>query len=115
MAIQHDYPINVLSNKLAVEYLRYSSHNQDEASIAAQRRAIHAWAQKNGITIIREYIDEARSATSDDRENFMQMIDDIRSGRVKVDYVLVHKLDRFARNRYDSAIYRKELQKKASG
>ena len=112
MAIQHDYPINVLSNKLAVEYLRYSSHNQDEASIAAQRRAIHAWAQKNGITIIREYIDEARSATSDDRENFMQMIDDIRSGRVKVDYVLVHKLDRFARNRYDSAIYRKELQKK---
>lgn len=93
----------------AVAYPRFSSDNQHEESIIAQLRAIRDYAEKNNITIIKEYIDEARSATTDDRPNFLRMIKDITSGRIKVDYVLVHKLDRFARNRYDSAIYRREL------
>lgn len=95
---------------LGVDYLRYSSDNQREESIIAQRRAIEEYAKKNDITVIREYIDEALSAKSDDRPSFLQMLDDIINGIISVDFVLVHKLDRFARNRYDSAIYRKRLK-----
>ncbi|WP_217267307.1 recombinase family protein [Thermanaeromonas sp. C210] len=49
--------------------------------------------------MVREYIDEARSATTDDRPGFLQMISDLRNGVIRPDLVLLHKLDRFARNR----------------
>ncbi len=52
---------------------------------------------------------EAKSATTDRRPNFQRMIED--SGRNLFDIVLVHKLDRFSRNRYDSAIYKSKLKK----
>ena len=97
--------------KKAVAYARFSSDNQHEESIVAQLRAIREYAAKENVTIIKEYIDEARSATTDDRPNFLKMIKEITSGRLEVDFVFVHKLDRFARNRYDSAIYRRELAK----
>lgn len=93
----------------AVAYARFSSDNQHEESIAAQLRAIREYADKENVTLLKEYIDEARSATTDDRPNFLRMVKDITTGRLEVDYVYVHKLDRFARNRYDSAIYRREL------
>lgn len=95
----------------AVAYARFSSDNQREESIIAQLRAIREYAQQKGYTIIKEYTDEARSATTDDRPAFLQMIHDITSGLLQVEVVLVHKLDRFARNRYDSAFYRRELKK----
>jgi len=97
-------------SKTAVAYARYSSDNQREESISAQLRAIREYAAKHDIAIIREYIDEARSATTDDRPGFQEMVWDLKNG-LKVDLVLVHKLDRFARNRYDAAIYRREIQK----
>jgi site-specific DNA recombinase len=93
----------------AVSYARYSSHHQTEASITAQLRAIHDYVKKHDIAIVREYTDEAESATTDDRPGFLRMIEDIKTNRIKCDLLLVHKLDRFARNRYDSAIYRKIL------
>ena len=96
--------------KTAVAYARYSSDNQRDESITAQLRAIREYAAKNGIEIVREYTDEARSATTDDRPGFQEMIRDLKNG-LKVDLVLVHKLDRFARNRYDAAVYRREIQK----
>jgi site-specific DNA recombinase len=61
---------------IAVDYLRYSSENQREESIFAQRRAIEEYADKNGIHIIKEYVDEAQSAQNDDRPNFLKMMDD---------------------------------------
>ena len=94
----------------AVTYARFSSDNQREESITAQLRAIREYAEREGITIIKEYIDEARSATTDDRPGFLSMIRDLKDG-LKVDLVLVHKLDRFARNRYDAAVYRREIQR----
>ena len=97
---------------LAIDYTRFSSSNQHEESILAQLRAIRAYAEKHGITIIRDYSDEARSATTDDRPQFQAMINDILHERVKVDFVLVHKLDRLARNRIDAAIYKQKLQSK---
>lgn len=95
----------------AIAYARYSDDQQREESLTAQLRAIREYAKKNRITIIREYTDEARSATTDDRPGFLKMISDIKTKQVKVDLLLVHKLDRFARNRYDSAVYRKELSR----
>jgi site-specific DNA recombinase len=97
---------------LASAYSRFSSSNQHEESITAQLRAIHGYADKHGITVIREYTDEARSATTDDRPQFLAMINDILHDRIQVDLVLVHKLDRFARNRIDAALYRQKLQSK---
>jgi site-specific DNA recombinase len=93
----------------AVAYARYSSDNQRQESITAQLRAVNSYAEKNGINIIREYTDEALSGTDDDRPGLQRLIAELRDTRPQL--VLVHKLDRFARNRYDSAIYRRELQK----
>jgi site-specific DNA recombinase len=98
--------------KTAVVYARYSSDNQREESITAQLRAIREYAKKNDTSLVKEYIDEAKSATNDDRPNFLQMIHDITTEIYSVDFVFVHKLDRFSRNRYDSAIYRHKLQLK---
>jgi site-specific DNA recombinase len=95
--------------KKAVIYARYSSDNQREESIDAQIRGIKEYAEKNNIQIVRVYTDEARSATIDNRPSFLQMINDSKLGGF--DLVIVHKLDRFARNRYDSAFYRRELKK----
>ncbi len=96
---------------LAVIYARYSSDNQREESITAQTRACREYAEKQGHSIVKIYTDEAKSAQTDDRPNFLRMFSDIKSARIKADVVLVHKLDRFARNRYDSVFYKRELQR----
>lgn len=92
-----------------VAYCRYSSEAQrDGYSIQAQTRAIDEYCKKNDYTLIHTYIDEAKSGTSDNREMFQQMIND--SEKNEFNGVIVHKLDRFARNRYDSAMYKKRLR-----
>ena len=85
----------------AVIYARYSSDNQREESIEGQIRECTAFAEKNNITILRHYIDRAFSAKTDNRPEFQNMIKD--SGKRLFDMIIVWKLDRFARNRYDSA------------
>lgn len=94
--------------KKAAIYARYSSDNQNEESIDAQIRAIREYAEKNDIQIVKIYTDEALSATTADRPQFLQMIKDSALGLF--DTVIIHKLDRFARNRYDSAFYKRELK-----
>ena len=93
----------------AVIYARYSSDNQREESIEGQIRECTAFAEKNGITILRHYIDRAFSAKTDNRPEFQNMIKD--SGKRLFDMIIVWKLDRFARNRYDSARYKAALKK----
>jgi DNA invertase Pin-like site-specific DNA recombinase len=93
----------------AVIYARYSSDNQREESIEGQIRECTAFAEKNGITILRHYIDRAYSAKTDNRPEFQNMIKD--SGKKLFDMIIVWKLDRFARNRYDSARYKALLKK----
>ena len=98
-----------LEGLVAVIYARYSSENQREESIEGQLRENYAYAKKNGITVIGEYIDRAFSAKTDRRPDFQRMIKDSAKG--KFNLVLVWKLDRFARNRYDSAYYKAILLK----
>lgn len=93
----------------AVLYARFSSDNQREESIEAQLCAIHEYCERKGIVILHEYCDRAKSATTDNRPEFLQMISDAKND--EFDFVIVHKLDRFSRNRYDSAHYKKELKK----
>lgn len=96
--------------KRVVMYARYSSDNQRSESIDAQIRAMTKYCEQNKLQIVEKYIDEAKSGmSSDKRPEFMQMIAD--SSKHIFDIVLVHKLDRFSRNRYDSAIYKNELKK----
>ncbi len=92
-----------------VIYARYSSDNQREESIEGQLRECKVFAEKNGIDIVGTYIDRALSAKTDNRPDFQKMIKD--SAKKQFDCVIVWKLDRFARNRYDSAHYKSILKK----
>ena len=94
---------------VAVIYARYSSENQREESIEGQLRECYDFAKKNGISVIGEYIDRAFSAKTDRRPDFQRMIKD--SGKRNFNVIIVWKLDRFARNRYDSAHYKAYLKK----
>ncbi len=92
-----------------VIYARYSSDSQREESIEGQLRECKEYAERNGITILGTYIDRALSAKTDNRPEFQHVIKDSAKGLF--DIVLVWKLDRFARNRYDSARYKNILKK----
>ncbi len=92
-----------------VIYARYSSDNQREESIEGQLRECNEFAARNGIEIIQTYIDRALSAKTDKRPEFQRMISE--SSSMKFEVIIVWKLDRFARNRYDSAHYKAMLRK----
>lgn len=96
--------------KTAVAYARYSSTNQREESIDAQLRAIREYCERENIELIAEFTDEAISGKSDNREDFQNMISQLLKGHLQADFVLVHKFNRFARNKYDSALYKKKLK-----
>ena len=93
----------------AVIYARYSSDNQREESIEGQLRECMEFANRSGATVIETYIDRALTAKTDNRPDFQRMIKD--SYKHAFDVVIVWKLDRFARNRYDSAHYKAILKK----
>lgn len=92
-----------------VIYARYSSDNQREESIEGQLRECMEFAERKGITVIGSYVDRALSAKTDDRPDFQRMVKD--SAKKLFDVVIVWKLDRFSRNRYDSAYYKMLLKK----
>ena len=93
----------------AVIYARYSCDNQREESIEGQLRECKEFAERRGFTLVGSYIDRAMSAKTDNRPEFQRMIKD--SAKEIFDVVIVWKLDRFARNRYDSAHYKATLRK----
>lgn len=89
--------------KTAVIYARYSSDRQTEQSIEGQLHVCQDYAQRNDIVIVDNYIDRAMSGTTDNRPAFKQMLKD--SAKKQWDYVIVYKLDRFSRNKYENAIH----------
>ena len=92
----------------AVIYARFSDHTQREESIEGQIRVCEEFAERNGLTVIEKYIDRAMTGKNDERPDFQKMLLDSRKGAFQV--VLVYQLDRFARNRYDSAIHKNTLK-----
>lgn len=93
----------------AVIYARFSSINQNELSIDGQIRECSEWAERNGFQIIKTYEDKALTGRSDRRPGFQKMIAD--SDRKQFQAVICWKTDRFARNRYDAAVYKARLKK----
>ncbi|MDE6111255.1 MAG: recombinase family protein [Eubacterium sp.] len=96
--------------RIAAEYCRYSSSAQDDGySIEAQQKAIASFALSNGYDIQYSYVDKARTGTNANRPEFQRMIEDARNGLF--DVIIIHKIDRFSRNRFDSILYKNELSK----
>lgn len=93
--------------KTAVIYARYSSDSQTEQSIEGQLRVCQQYAKSNDILIVDTYIDRAMTGTNDLRPDFQRMIKD--SNKRAWDYVLVYKLDRFSRNKYETTIHKHTL------
>ena len=87
----------------AVIYARYSSHSQRDVSIEQQLKACRKFAERQGLRIVSVYEDRALTGTSDRRPGFQKMIADAEHS--SWNYVIVYTLDRFARDRYDSAVY----------
>lgn len=92
-----------------VIYARFSSHGQTEQSIEGQLKECNDFAARNKYKVIDTYVDRALTGTSDKRPEFQQMIEDSKKRHFQ--HILVYQLDRFARNRYDSATYKAKLQK----
>jgi len=92
-----------------VFYGRYSDSGQSEQSIEGQRKACNDFAERNGYKIIAEYIDRATTGTNDSRPEFQRMIAD--SSKRQFEGIIVYQLDRFARNRYDSATNKAKLKR----
>ncbi len=96
--------------KTAVIYARVSSEEQTKGySIQAQIDACKAWAQQNGARVVAVYEEPGRSARSDNRPEFQRMDKSVLTG--EADIVLVHKFDRFARDRADSVLYKRMVRK----
>lgn len=95
--------------RTAAIYARYSSHAQREESIGQQVEVCRRWCAANGYDVAATYADEARSGRSTEgRDEFLRMVEDAPGAGW--DAVVVYKLDRFARDRYDAAIYRRRLR-----
>lgn len=92
----------------AVIYARYSSDSQTEQSIEGQLRVCEEYAKSHDIVIVNTYIDRAMTGTNDNRPAFQRMLKD--SNRKEWDFILVYKFDRFSRNKYETAIHKKELK-----
>ena len=94
-------------NRVAL-YARFSSNQQKSESVTAQIRAMEEYCKRNGLKVVAIYSDEAKSATTDNRPQFLQMIAD--SNKNMFDIALVHKLDRFSRSRMDALVYKSKLK-----
>lgn len=97
----------VATRENAIAYTRYSSSNQSQASTEAQIREIKDYCEKHNINLIKIYSDEETTGTNDNREQFKEMILASKSSNISI--VIVHKIDRFARNTYDYVVTKKLL------
>lgn len=95
-------------------YIRVSTDEQLEYSPTAQLKAIQSYAERNGISIDERFIfkDEGFSGKrAEKRPAFMSMIAAAKQKPRPFDVILVHRFDRFARNREDSVVYKSLLRR----
>jgi len=91
-------------------YVRVSSEEQvDNFSLDAQRRAIERRVEANGGVLVGMYTDEGVSGRLLNRPGFSAMLADAKRGRF--DVLVVHKFDRFSRNRYDNMVVKAMLRR----
>ena len=99
------------SPRTAVAYARYSSAGQRDVSIDQQLADIRAFATREGYTLVHEYADHARSGykNTSARTAFQTMMSAAESGAF--DTLIVWKVDRFGRNREESAVFKGRLRR----
>ena len=99
--------------KKAVIYARVSTTKQAEEgmSIDAQLKQLKQYASDNVYEVVEQYVDKGASAKTADRPAFQEMIAEVKANKDNYDAVLIHKTDRFARNREDSIIYKSLLRR----
>lgn len=97
-----------LTPKRAVIYLRVSTSEQatkggqaEGFSIPAQREANKKKAQSMGAIVTKEFVERGVSGTTINRPALKEMVKYLEEHRGQIDYVIVHKIDRLARNRTD--------------
>src|SRR5438270_10285029 len=89
----------------AVIYTRVSTEEQAQAgtSLDSQRTACLDFCRHHGFSVLRTFVEKGESAKTADRPALKQLLEYCRETRGRVHYVVVHKLDRFARNTLDHA------------
>ncbi len=92
-----------------VAYARYSSERQQESSIVVQLVEIRRFCARHNIELLHEYVDEAQTGTNANRKSFQEMIQDAQKREFR--FVIVHRMDRWARNVDDARYYKKHLRK----
>lgn len=95
-------------NNYAICYYRYSSHSQNDASIEQQREQAHKYAEKHGLSILKEYSDKALTGTSTKRPQYQLMLSEV--SKLRPAYLILWKVDRLGRDRIELAIAKKELR-----
>ena len=97
----------------AALYARVSSERQDvDLSVAAQLRALRAYAEKNGYLVVREYVDEAESGKVADRPQFQKMLDEAAKPEAPFKEILVWKFSRFTRKREHAVAFKSMLRRR---
>jgi Site-specific recombinases, DNA invertase Pin homologs len=96
-------------NNNAINYLRFSSQSQDSQTIEVQRKKCMEYAINNGLNVLREYVDEAKSGRNGDRDGLQELLKDAKSGLFQ--YVIVYNLDRYFRDAAEGMQTEKELKK----
>ena len=95
-------------NNIAVAYYRFSSHAQNEQSIDQQRELAEKYADEHGLTIVKEYADEALSGRDDTRPQYQLLLYEIKT--LKPSTLILWKTDRLGRDRYDLLIAKKIIR-----
>jgi len=97
----------------AAVYCRVSTEEQaaEGMSIMAQKKALAEYAAKNHMVVVDEFIDEGVSARTAERKQFQRMVSNAKKKPKPFDIILIHKTDRFARNREDAIIYKSLLRR----
>ena len=94
----------------AAIYARYSAGpRQTDQSIEGQIRVCMDYCRQKNMTVVEKYCDRHISGRTDERPEFQRLIEDAKAKRFEA--VVVYKTDRFARNKYDSAIYKQTLRR----
>jgi len=97
----------------AALYARVSSDRQDvDLSVAAQMRALRDYAERNGYSVAREYVDEAESGRIADRPQFRRMLDEANKPEAPFKEILVWKFSRFTRKREHAVAFKSMLRRK---
>ncbi len=94
-------------------YARCSADKQAEKdlSIPAQLDCCRLGAKQRGWEVVHEFVDAAESATTDDRPQFREMIATAKQKPTPFDFIVVWKFSRFSRNREDSVLYKRILER----